>query len=349
MKAAAERGMEVSAAFAALPKSQVGKDFMINQSLANQAAVVPSSLMLEDEEDLEQSAAMMLVRSVVDQLGGAGQKRFQGGNNRLPQLCGNWIEGTCGLGELCAKRPCCGAFAFPELDDKTEKELTQRLQVEGPRGVRLDLKTKAMLKQKADFHETNRLDHRKGGGDKSAPSTLHISNLKPGTDENIIKCAFSKFPGVIRVSVVDDDSTKRPFAFVEFSKNSEATFVLGLGKIDVDGSPASLAWAKSSTNEPSSEQQQSKRTNEHERKLGEYERRRGDGNGGGGGRGGGDSGRRPDFDRKRRDDYHSSAPKPVVEDFKKRVKSEVVANPLAPKALLAALNLRNKKGLDDDD
>jgi hypothetical protein len=63
----------------------------------------------------------------------------------LPKLCSFWLNGTCNrvIKKSCPFRPCCGAFAFPEIAGSNRelcRELVQALESDGPAEVMKSMK-----------------------------------------------------------------------------------------------------------------------------------------------------------------------------------------------------------------
>jgi hypothetical protein len=121
LKAQKERGETMGGFADSLPKSQVGKDFQL-ALLSNQA-----------KDEIAESRSRGL-HALVD---GANHHAIAatdlGYVPRLPNLCSKWLDGGCPKGKKCELRPCCGAIAFPELEDEdARKELEDEVKAVSP-------------------------------------------------------------------------------------------------------------------------------------------------------------------------------------------------------------------------
>ena len=332
LKSAMEKGVEgVNEMFGSLPQSRVGQDYMFNQQLAARASADAGTLLLKDDSSEALSSFVQGATAHV-QSSESGGYRF-----KLPEICASWvIDRSCKLKKnLCSKRPCCGLFKFPELPPDMATRLETELKSTGPENAKIDESIRKKLKGIVhDLEEKNQ-------GKKDDPSTensfrtIFVSKLADDTTEEQLRSVFSKFPGVVRVSVVQGKyGGNEKVGFVEFSTKQEAQFVLSLSGLMVGNASVHLALAKSQS-KSFSKRDEGKTTK-----------------------------------REPRHHHHQQHPQKIVDSSstkkkpeeeeeemtRKRQKSEPereisskATAPAAPQALLNALKLRKAKGLDDDE
>lgn len=229
LRTALERGIEgISQTFATQPKSRVGQDYLLNQQLALRGNDDEKQLQLQDE------ASTLAVSSLV---AGAqahmDMKQPAAGKFQLPPICPKWLQTNAPCANQCSKRPCCGAFKFPELTqqkmrDRVEDDLKHARPVEK---LALDLLTRLTASsepKKQKQHTTY---------------TLYVSNLPRNVTEMQVRQAFDKFQGVVGNNI----RLANLVAFVEFDSKANAELVLSLNVIKIGDSMAKLAWAKSTS------------------------------------------------------------------------------------------------------
>lgn len=336
LKKAMEKGVEgVNEMFGTLPKSRVGLDYMFNQQIAEKASADAGTLLLEDDSS---EAISSLVKGAT-----AHAQDNTGFRFHLPDICPAWVNDSCKLKRSCPRRPCCGLFKFPELPRGQAERLEAELKKSGPENVHLDESLRRSLK--GIMQHQNEKQSGKNSSSGAGPNrTLFVANLSADASEDQVRTVFSKFPGLIRVSVLPGKAPEQgKIAFVEYSSPKEAQFVLSLSGLMVGSSSVHLSWARPSSSEPAA-------ANEKARPF----------------RGNEGSSRSDDKPSKRvHHDNESTKPRKLekqeeaaasraddADSEKKRLRPGTdqpkTAIPSAPAALQNALKLRKAKGLDDD-
>ena len=324
LKKAIERGVEgVNETFGTLPKSRVGQDYLFNQLADAKASAQAGTLLLKDDST---EAISSLMKGAV-----AHTQGFDGFKFRLPPICAAWLNGSCKQKRNCPNRPCCGLYKFPELSPKQAEQLEGDLKSIGPDRISLsdDVKRRLQSKVDSDRNEANR----EGSRHDHANKTLFVSKLGPEVNEAALKSSFAKFSGVTRISLSEGNDKRSKVAFIEFDTRANAEFVLSLSGLMVGSSSAQLSWARPKpTNNygqlKGRESGKDRVDDETRHAFSSVNNKKAEQN--------------EEEERNKRPKMESSTTKSPVGPQKEKI-------PPAPQALLAALQMRKQKGLDDDD
>ena len=223
------------------PTSQVGKDY--------QLALMEKRAFADPEAFAEKRSAAVdkAVRAVVQ---GAEFHAKRGGlvedvdgvvrtpTLRLPRLCSDWLNGSCLKlrAKQCPYRPCCGAVAFPELDDEAVQRAALEDEIKALGLDRFDVRTwdSAVVRKLRKAAAAEREQHKAQDGkahhhhshphEQQAVPTVYVSKLPSAVVasdaqlESAVREAFSGFGEIARVAPLREKSG----AFVEFTSVDDA-------------------------------------------------------------------------------------------------------------------------------
>jgi len=170
-------------------------------------------------------------------------QKVQNDTTTLPPLCLDWIKTGCSKPN-CTRRPCCGAYAFPELKSNFPQQITQleaALRARGARVVRVQSTeiAKALL-------QCARLAAQAAKAKALAPPTdqsitsLYLRGLSNQCSEATIRNALSRFGAIAKVQYNGKGN-----AFVQFQerKDAEAAVQMTKGRLNLGPNRVQLGWA----------------------------------------------------------------------------------------------------------
>lgn len=160
-----------------LPQSDVGQRYFYEQQ-AQLAGSGEGSITASFSTDV----ANLAPSRTLDKFARAKQvieARSKTAFRNLPKLCSFWLNGTCSrvLRKTCPFRPCCGAFAFPEIagsDKEICQKLIKSLEDEGPAAVMksMDSATKDAIRESLKGNREEAIRKRVSGEDDLAKKYL---------------------------------------------------------------------------------------------------------------------------------------------------------------------------------
>ena len=236
-------------------------------------------LILTEDGRKSDSAIAMTLESLK-----RGQERQQREGNvayrNLAKLCSFWVLGTCSrvVNGSCPFRPCCGSFAFPEIQGKAKDlsdALIKKLKEQGPLEVMktLDIETRNALKnarkgvnQEAEIqarvdgsdslskkylHKANRkkLDSSVGAPPDDNVATLWIGGVEEIISEEELSSVLLRLAGEIKSLRV---LRAAKCAFVSYASQADAVAAANAlwGKLEINGNSLSVKWAKPKAKAP---------------------------------------------------------------------------------------------------
>jgi hypothetical protein len=153
----------------AMPASNVGQQYFYEQ----QAQMVESGQI--NNNDIGVDLANVVATRQLDRFARilqSAEARSKTAFRNLPKLCSFWLHGTCTrvLNKSCPFRPCCGAYAFPEIAGSHRElcaALVDELKAGGPAAVQKTLseETRMAIKEAGKGNREDAMRKRVQGDD----------------------------------------------------------------------------------------------------------------------------------------------------------------------------------------
>lgn len=249
----------------ALPMSDVGQRYFYEQQ-ALHAADGQSENFSTEMSNLAPSRTLDKFSRAKQVIEAKSKTAFR----NLPKMCSFWFNGTCTrvLKKTCPFRPCCGAFAFPEIAG-TNKEICNKLvadlERDGPAVVMktMDQPTKDAIRESLKGNREEAIRKRVSGDDDLShkylgnmkkmhleltppedPSctTLWFGNVEPDISEGDLREVIYPYGHIQGISMIP----KAKCAFVQFASREMAENAARelYRAMMVRGRVISVNWAK---------------------------------------------------------------------------------------------------------
>lgn len=252
MQQQVEKGiMGDEALFPVLPKSLVGKDYVLNQQLALVSSGQASSLREVLAAPAKEAIQTLTKGAIayVDQ-NGNNSSSF---NKKLPMVCNGWLrenEGCLKAQFQCPYRPCCGAKIFPELKPETRRIVEESITTPVANSItKLNLnpdvisQVREVYFNKDNNHDNHAEESIADESNATTATTLFLSNIaQPAVSENLqnlLYSCYSMFGHIVKITCLKNS------AFLQFDSNLSARRAFYAGILPELKSPQMrVAWAR---------------------------------------------------------------------------------------------------------